>query len=256
MSVCCACFFYFKDFSDENQKGLELVSSDAATKPRPEGINVPAGPGTDNSDMILSETVPISNNQLDKERKPLISEYEASEIKKWHEARGYFDDHELGDYLTYDVATLEKLSLADDMKAIQLLAFEKLKQGDYSSTYELYLKAASLGSTNALAAASSVRISQASREDNTKQKEIYLLDAFSLLGVAVKRNDIVITDSYIQTTKDINRVTLTPAQEETVIKMTDKLYKDLLAKRAEKGLGRFDNSVTSGVATIIANIKK
>lgn len=249
-------FFCLNYFLNENQNSPELVRIDATANFDPDSINVPASLDSDSIDVSLNEAEPIGNNRKEKEGRPLISEYEANEIKKWEGSRGYFDDHQLGDYSAYDVVTLERLSSAGDMKAMQLLALEKTKYGDFSSAYDLYLEAASFGSTYALSAASSLRISQSFIESDVKKKEGYLLDALSLLNVAERRNDIVINSSYIQTIKDINRVVLSPGQEEVLDQMTDELYKKLLDRREERGVGGFDNSVPPEAASLIANIKK
>lgn len=239
-------FVYFEGFLSKDEQGSNLAD-----------VNVSVGLSSEVNDMTVENQAALISNNHEKqiERQP-ISEYQASEIKKWQESRGHFDDHQLGDYLAYDVSTLEKLSSAGDMKAMQLLALEKIKQGDFTSAYDLYLDAASLGSTYALAAGSSMRTSQFYLEENAEQKENYLLDAISLLNVAAKRNDIVVNNSYIQTIKDINRVVLSPDQEETVVKMTDELYQKLLSKRVELGLGDFDNSVTPEVGSLMTGIKE
>lgn len=177
------------------------------------------------------------------ENRPRLDAYQADKIIQFHATRGYFQEDQLVEYSSYDLLTLESLAKDGDVKAIQLLAMERLKQGEVEASFQLWLDAAVYGSTQALNLAASDKFSAFFIAEDLGEKEGYLIEAFALIHVSKRRGDHIATDSYIQLMKDIRRIDLTSEQEKKISEKADQLYEELENRRKEIGLGPFDNHV-------------
>ena len=175
--------------------------------------------------------------------RPRLDDYQADKIIQFNSSRGYFDESQLVEYSSYDLRTLESLAKTGDIKAIHLLAMERLKQGELDAAHELWLEAAIYGSTQALNVAAGNRFSKYYTAEDIIEKEVYLQEAFALIHVSKRRGDFIATDEYIQLMKDIHRVSFTPEQEQIISKRADRFYEELESKRKDIGLGSFDNDV-------------
>ncbi len=174
---------------------------------------------------------------------PRLDDYQADKIVQFYASRGYFDEAHLVEYSSYDLTTLESLAKNGDIKAIQLLAIEKLKKGEEDASFQLWLDAAVYGSTQALNLAASDRFSWYVIAEDVGEKEVHLIEAFALIHVSKRRGDHIATDSYIQLMKDIRRIDLTSEQEKKISEKADQLYEELENRRKDIGLGSFDNDV-------------
>ncbi len=179
-------------------------------------INFVKDENLDSHQVISDEHDDVENPK--KEDKALynhvgLNAYQADKILQFQASRGYFDRRQLAEYSSYDLPTLDALAKNGDIKAMQVLAVEKLKLGDIEASHQLLLDAAVYGSTQALNLAAGDRFSSYALTENPDDKENYLEEAFALIYVSKRRGDFIATDNYIQLMKDIHRVDLTPEQE-------------------------------------------
>ncbi len=176
-----------------------------------------------------------------------LNAFQADKILQFQSSRGYFDRRQLAEYSSYDLPTLDALAKNGDIKAMQVLAVEKLKLGEVEASHQLLLDAAVYGSTQALNLAAGDRFSSYALTENPEDKESYLVEAFALIYVSKRRGDFIATDNYIQLMKDIHRVDLTPEQEKKISKKADQLYEYLESRRKDIGLDSFSNTVAAGL---------
>jgi|GEM_PF-4968599 len=175
--------------------------------------------------------------------RPRLDDYQADKIIQFNSSRGYFDESQLVEYSAYNLPTLESLAKSGDVKAIQLLAMERLKQGEVEASFQLWLDAAVYGSTQALNLAAGDKFASFFIAEDLSEKEVHLIEAFALIHVSKRRGDHIATDSYIQLMKDIRRIDLTSEQEKKISEKADQLYEELENRRKDIGLGPFDNHV-------------
>lgn len=189
---------------------------------------------------------------------------EEAEVKKWCSARGAKCALEQQDekiYESYDIATLESLSNNGDVRAMTHLAERYAKdfidKGEPDKGFELrnqlYFKAASYGSTDAL-----LKLGLAANTGTLKsrfQGRELALEALAYYEVAAIRGDrfgkVLLGSLPVRE----NELALTDADYAYIETRAEEIYQGLQHKRHELGLGEFDNEVPESVTRYFDRIE-
>lgn len=181
---------------------------------------------------------------------------EEAEVKNWCSARGAKCALEQQDekiYESYDIATLESLSNSGDVRAMTHLAERYAKdfidKGEPDKGFELrnqlYFKAASYGSTDAL-----LKLGLAANTGTFKsqfQGRELALEALAYYEVAAMRGDrfgkVLLGNLPVRE----NELVLTDADYAYIETRAEEIYQGLQRKRHELELGEFDNEVPESV---------
>jgi hypothetical protein len=184
-----------------------------------------------------------------------LTSIDRERISAWRRSRGYFSDAELNDYNTYDIATLKKLALDGDFKALELVARYKMSHGEEAYTDFYY--AALHGSTHAFLALSFLIENKFVMENLTDQEKTkYSIDALALLRAAGIRGDETLASDDVASFKRRRGFNPTPEQQVEIDRLTQEIYDRLVAQRVGMGLPEFDNTPSPEIHKMVELNKK
>lgn len=177
---------------------------------------------------------------------------QASEVKDWYVRRGnYAFSDGNREYVSYNQATLEKLSANGDIRAMHALANMyqddvHLHQYGADAANILYRNAAVYGSTQALAdLAVDHQVRFFSHETNEQAKKAAGLEVLALYNVAELRGD-----KWANLNEGLlfkRGLTISVEEQQYINMRSQQIYDELRQRRNELGLGEFDNSVPDTV---------
>ena len=187
-----------------------------------------------------------------KEDKPWLSMGDpatAEKVKLWFAERGnysFYGPDAYGDYLTYDLETLNKLSDSGDIKAMHVLAD---RAGSFADLKKILSKAAIHGSTEAI-----IRLGSLNENDegfiehmSPEKRQAKILEALAHYEAAQLRGDLWGTIASGQSLLDRYKVDLSEEDLQYIKDRGRQIYDTLQAQRTEIGLGQFDNHIPEPV---------
>jgi hypothetical protein len=193
----------------------------------------------------LQPTVPTNQNNQATDHPQADMEVR----KKWLLSRGHTYFMENDEYDNYGKDTLQKLSDAGDIRAMDKLAKLLEKNGDREQAKKIYAKAAVFGSTAALSSLSR-RFATDSLAADVKSNDLaaaksFAIEAMAYLKAASLRGDNIdyFTDMMSPQTTNPRNLALDQMDYEKVKVRAQQIYDEMQKKRYELGLGEFDNSV-------------
>ena len=198
---------------------------------------------------LTSESIDEAD-KLDLTRLKHINPHDLHKRQEWLASRGYFNNGELDAYATYDVAVLEALAEQGDVIAAHALANRLLGAGQQQKYYEAYTLAAIHGSTSALVETGRYYQRQFRKyvsQNNDAAATENLIAWLAYNDVAVRRGDV---DAGIKLNQhlDIRGIEVSQADRDAAKVVSDQIYQNLEAARADRGLEKFDNSVPDYVS--------
>ena len=174
-----------------------------------------------------------------------LTAYDASSIKVWELAHGYFELSDLLEYKSYSLENLKTLALGGDLKALQLISEHHIENGDLDAAFKDFKHAAIYGSTQALSAYAIFSGIYLSSATTPEAKERYAIDALAFTAVAARRGDAYAELRASADFKKEHSFNPSPDQLKAIAKRADEIYLDLEAIRISLGLPAFDNSINA-----------
>ena len=212
------------------------------------------------ADASSSVSAPALSKPLTREIQTLAgTPSEAAEVQEWFVKHGRTPDND--DYASYDQATLEKLAINGDIRAMHTLAKVYLKPellmlpeyGFEGARLQLW-NAAVHGSTQAfsdLAINTEVRLINLEEDPVAQRKGA--LEILALYKVAEIRGDRWLT---LSQTRIEQKFAPSTGEQQYVENRAQQIYNQLQDDRRAKGLGDFNNSVPDTVKRFFENFEK
>lgn len=185
-----------------------------------------------------------------------------AEITQWYAKRGKFISAEgEAEYLSYDQGTLEKLAVAGDIRAMQMLAKlyldrDHFQQYGFDAAKKQYWNAAVHGSSEALIALANLEkttaFDLATDEADRRSKA---LEVLALYRAAELRGDLWSPSNQVPVFKEMNHINLSDIENVSIDQQASKIVNDLQQQRNIVGLNDFDNSMPESVVKFFDKIK-
>ena len=182
-----------------------------------------------------------------------LSPSEVNRVELWQLEHGYFSEADLDEYRNYDLSTLQKLASTGDLKAIELVARDRMSKGQ--DAYLDFHHAAVRGSTHAFVALSFLLESKFQSALNDEGKIQYSIEILALLKTAGKRGDEYASSIDAESFKRRFDFKPTKEQELKIDQLSQKIYDQLASLRQAAGLSPFDNTPSPEIKKAL-NINK
>lgn len=183
-----------------------------------------------------------------------LSASEVNRVELWQLAHGYFSESDLAEYRNYDITILQKLAAEGDLKAIELVARDRMSKG--VEAYLDFHHAAVRGSTHAFVALSFLLESKFFSELNEVEKTQNSIEILALLSTAGKRGDQYAASVNADSFKRRFNFEPTKEQQAKIDELSQKMYDQLVSLRTSAGLGPFDNTPSPEMKKVLDNLKK
>jgi len=227
------------------QKEVPLIPVDESASSSSAASSVTATPVTSVVDLNQSQEI-ISETETKIEYKDMPS------LKDWRAAAGYFSDQELDEYGRLDKNVLEELAKKGDIKAIQTLSDQEAIAGDHERSRDLTYLAAVHGSIESIRTLRSYKTGEYISSKNPKDA----LEALAYLQVAAKRGDLLAKYDDPEIFYKVQEFYPNEEQQKIIDNRANEIMADLQKRRAELGLGEFDNRPPREQAEFFDRIKK
>lgn len=158
-------------------------------------------------------------------------------LKDWRAAAGCFSDQDLNEYGRLDKNVLEDLAKQGDIKAIQTLSDQEAISGNYERAAELKYLASVHGSVKSIRSLSNLKTGEYIYSKNPKDA----MEALAYLHVAAKRGDLLAKNDDIKRYYEVQEFYPNEEQQKIIENRANEIMTDLQRRRAELGLGEFDN---------------
>jgi hypothetical protein len=177
---------------------------------------------------------------------------DTAKIQNWFTNAGYPYWNNNTDYSGYSDEALNDLAKSGDIQALLTLGDRK----DYDSAKELFLKAASLGSTAAIEKIGAITEAHFIKGWNPpEENKIAAKEALAWYNAAALRGDRFPNFLSGSMSIRVNKIELTDDERRAIYERSQAIYTELEQKRTELNLGKFDNSVPDVVSSYFDRIE-
>jgi len=192
----------------------------------------------------MSKT-PALSSQIQKSSASIKANREA--LLAWNRSRGYLLSSENGeptvsDYDGYDNETLRELANQYDPRAMLMLGDRLQAEGDLNEPTALYVEASVHGYTNSMIRLANISLQRYHAAENKSDKKHNAMEAYSWFETAIMRGD-----HHATRPKEMYSIEFNDEEQALIATMAEQHYKNLLARREQLGLGKFDNSTFESI---------
>lgn len=249
--VIVVCFFgilmiyaFLANYNDTGMGKDAVIHSDVADAPSVAPNSSSTQPSSDLGITVKAKAL-INKLSLGFSSDAEIKAFQA-EKKEWEAARGYVNDAD--EYGGYSEAILLDLAKNGDVRALTALAQLRYRTHGFDGAANLYYKAATRGSTEALLRLGIIE--DTSHYGNAKtetEKKLSMLRVLAWYRVASLRGDrgpeLMMGNAFIR----MNNIHLSEAENKQIAASAEAIYRRMQDERNKLGLGEFDNSVPDSV---------
>ena len=225
-----------------NQSHVEVIPSTSLTNNPPSSKNEPPAASYD----VVQLPGQVDNTAAITINTDIRTKAINRELEDLHSKMGLFSEEDNDSYKAYSIEALEEMGELGDVLALDTLAGIYYKAGELENGHNALKKAAMYGSIfapstlgNVMAEVAEARSMMAGKFTPAARED--LLEAMAWINLAIVR-DTPLSHIKDEFEKRLNKPSLgiTAAEEQKIQYLTQKLYKDLLHKRQERGLGDFN----------------
>lgn len=171
-----------------------------------------------------------------------LTDNEAYRAELWNKAHGYFGATDLAEYQTYSMLDLQKLAVAGDLRALQVVAESHLRAGELDAAMQDFLHAAAHGSVSSLTSLALLQEAKYSAAATDEEREKISINTLAFLEAAIMRGDSFAAPMAVDDFKRMRNFDPTVSQQEKIKSDAHLIYSTIEDMRNKLGLAAFDNS--------------